>query len=210
MAKDFTFFLQQRTLQRFCTPPPFPTSKIRDSGSDGSNLVIVVLGDGYLQTEIDNGKYAADVARTLAEFENTSPWDQMLKATNIYRVDVPSNQSGADNENGIGNATKDTYFDTGFYTSGIPKLLSPSAFGGTRATQAADDAVGPGMWNQIIIVVNSTFYRGAGGLLTVTSVNPSGPLVAVHEVGHSFPDLADEYGGSITIYNGQPPLRTER
>lgn len=201
----FTFPLGKAKSARFNPPPPaFPTTKIRNTGADGARLVIVVMGDGYLQSEITSGKYPADVTRTLAAFEGASPWDQMLKATNIYRIDVPSNQSGADRENGATGTLKDTYFDTGYFTSGIAPLLSPSATGQSRAIAAADATVGPGLWDQIIIVVNSTVYGGAGGPLTVTSVNANGPLVAVHEVGHSFPGLADEYGGSITIYNGQP------
>ena len=205
LSGDFTFPLTTPKTRRFSPPPPvFPTTKLSDTGPDGSRLVIIVMGDGYRQAEIDSGKFAADVDRTLAAFETASPWDQMLRATNIYRVDVPSVQSGADFENGLGGVLKDTYFDTGFFSRGIPVLLAPSESGAARATAIADATAGAGLWDQIILVVNSTVYGGAGGPLTTASVNANGPRIAVHEVGHSFPGLADEYGGNIRIYDGLP------
>ncbi len=63
--------------------------------------------------------------------------------------------------------------------------------------------VGVGVWDQIIIVVNSPVYGGAGGLLSVNSTNPSGRLIPVHEVAHSLAGLADEYDTPTEIYNGQ-------
>lgn len=205
LSEDFTFALKSPKTRTYAPPPPsFPTTKIRDTGPDGSRLVIVVMGDGYHQSEINNGKFATDVDRTLAAFNSASPWDQMLKATNVYRVDVPSAQSGADLEGGLSGLLKNTYFDTSFYTRGIQQLLTPSDNGKSRAVAVADATAGAGIWDQIILVVNSTVYGGAGGPLTTASVNVHGPSIAVHEVGHSFPGLADEYGGDIRIYDGLP------
>ncbi len=99
---------------RFSPPPaPLAVTKIRDTGPDGSRLVLVVMGDGYVQSELDSGKFAQDTVETLAAFETASPWDQMLNATNVYRIDVASNQSGADFENaapGAGGVLRDTLF----------------------------------------------------------------------------------------------------
>ena len=94
-------------------PPPEPVSalKIRDTGPDGKRLVMVFLGDGYTRAELDSGKYAADVEKTLTSFHTARPWDQMIKGTNIYRVDIASNQSGADFDDGApgsGGTLKDT------------------------------------------------------------------------------------------------------
>ena len=61
------------------------------------------------------------------------------------------------------------------------------------------------MWDQIIIVVNSSNFGGAGGGLTVASANVNGLAIATHEAGHSFPGLADEYGGFLVPYIGPPP-----
>jgi hypothetical protein len=54
----------------------------------------------------------------------------------------------------------------------------------------------------LIVVANSTKYGGAGGSVSVNSVHPSGPAIPVHEVGHSFAALADEYESAGAIYSG--------
>jgi hypothetical protein len=51
--------------------------------------------------------------------------------------------------------------------------------------------------DRTLIMVNTTRYGGCGGSrATFAAGNASGPEIAVHELGHSFAGLADEYGGS--------------
>lgn len=182
-------------------------TKIQDTGADSNRLVIVVMGDGYLQSDITSGFYATAVDSTLSVFSASAPWGEMMKSTNIYRLDVASNESGADYEDDKpGKGTlKDTYFNSAFWTSNIERLLSTNATGKARAIAAADDYVGVGVWDQIIIVVNSSKYGGAGGTLAVNSTHKDGPAIAIHEVGHSLAGLADEYFTNGTTYNGNAP-----
>ena len=192
-------------------PAPGPTgvTKIQDNGPDGNRLVLVFVGDGYLEADILDGTYANHVSQTLAEFVKDSPWDEMMAVTSAYRIDVISNERGADYEDaspGAGGTLKDTYFNTGFWTGGIERLLSANATGRSRAFAAADSFVGAGMWDQIVMVVNSSKYGGSGGSIPVNSVHSSGPEISVHEVGHSFADLADEYVSYFgQTYPGGPP-----
>jgi hypothetical protein len=48
-------------------------------------------------------------------------------------------------------------------------------------------------WDLVLILVNSTKYGGSGGTFSVASTDPSAAQVAVHEIGHSFGNLNDEY-----------------
>ena len=48
-------------------------------------------------------------------------------------------------------------------------------------------------YDQVIILENTTHYGGSGGALATTSVHPSAPEIAIHEIGHSFAQLSDEY-----------------
>jgi hypothetical protein len=56
-------------------------------------------------------------------------------------------------------------------------------------------------WDLVLILVNSTKYGGSGGTFSVASTDPSAAQVAVHEIGHSFGNLRDEYypGASYMI-----------
>jgi len=212
LKDDFTFPLGGAAPKTFAPPPPDgPVSsvKIKDTGPDANRLVMVFVGDGYIQADLDNGAYAADVARTLAAFGNDRPWDEMLKVTNVYRINVLSNERGADYENaapGSGGILKDTYFQNRFYADNVTqRLLAPSATGTSRAIAAANSYVGVGNWDQIVMVVNSQVYGGSGGSIAVNSANVFGPAISVHEVGHSFAGLADEYDFPGTTYTGARP-----
>lgn len=56
-------------------------------------------------------------------------------------------------------------------------------------------------WDEIIVLVNDPVYGGAGGSISVTTTNASARLIVVHEYGHTFHRLADEY---TTAYPGFP------
>jgi len=73
-------------------------TKIRDTGPDGNRLVIVVMGDGYTSTNLGTGAFTTAAASLGASIEAKSPWNTLFAATNMYRIDVESNESGADNE----------------------------------------------------------------------------------------------------------------
>lgn len=172
---------------------PIGSYKFVDTGPDMERLVFVVVGDGYLREDIESGKYREDVEKTFEAFEDVSPWDDLLNAVNIYVVDVVSKERGASKEDGEDGTIKDTYFGTAFYHGGTKRLLYPQGDGVQLGRAAADEAVGVGVWDQIVMIVNSSEYGGSGGSISVHSMHRSGPAISVHEVGHSYGGLADEY-----------------
>ncbi|MDQ8182075.1 M64 family metallopeptidase [Pelagicoccus sp. SDUM812005] len=172
---------------------PVGSYLLRSTGEDSQRFVMVILGDGYLREDIDSGLYRDHAKRTLAAFAEVEPWGVLLQGTNVHVVEVASAERGASREDGANGTIKDTYFQTAFYQGGIERLLYPQGDGIALARQAADDAVGVGAWDQIVMMVNSTKYGGSGGSVAVHSMNVRGPRVSVHEVGHSYAGLADEY-----------------
>ncbi len=185
---------------------PVGSYRLHDTGEDSQRLVLVILGDGYLKEDIDSGLYREHAERTLAEFERLSPWDVLLEGTNVHVVEVVSTERGASNEDGAEGTIKDTYFQAAFHQSGIERLLFPQGDGSLLARRAADEAVGVGAWDQIIMMVNSTKYGGSGGSIAVHSMNINGPKISVHEVGHSYAGLADEYDyGNSETWSGSRP-----
>ncbi len=181
---------------------PVSSLKIRDVGPDDNRLVFVIMGDGYTAANLANGDFDADVQTVIAAFIGRAPWDVLFDAVNIYQISVESNEEGSDNDP-LG-TTVDTYLHSSFWVAGIERLLALEGPGYGRAVAAADAFVGVGMWDELVVVVNSTKYGGSGGSISVISVNGAAPEVLLHEIGHTFAGLADEYdyGGSA------PPTST--
>ncbi len=186
---------QQRPVQG-----PISVTKIRDTGPDNNRLVIVILGDGYTPASVSSGIYASHVGTLVSAFNATVPWNVMFNGTNIYRIDVESNENGADHD--PYGTFRDTYFNSSFWVAGIERLLAVDDPGYYRAITAADALVGPGMWDELVIQVNSSKYGGSGGAVSVVSAHSAGPQVVLHELGHTFAGLADEY---TSAYPGFPP-----
>ncbi len=169
-----------------------PYAKFLDNGSDSSQYVFVVLGDGYRASEI--AQFHDDAQRILGEVLNVSPWSEYASYINAYWVDVVSNESGADNPNT--GYYVDTALDATYWTSGIERLLT------VNTSKAFDAAMSAPTFDRVLVIVNDPLYGGSGGSLAVVSLASSAPEVAVHEIGHSFAGLADEYE---TPYPGYPP-----
>ena len=88
-----------------------------------------------------------------------------------------------------------TALDAAFCTAQVHRLLSANS---TKVMAAASSYPN---WDKIIVTVNDPVYGGAGGSFAVVSAESHAPLIAIHEVGHSFHGLADEYE---TPYPGFP------
>lgn len=165
-------------------------TKIVDNGPAADRFNLVLISDGYQASELAT---FATQAQDFADFLfNTPPFDTNCSAINVWRIDVASNQSGADDPaacvGGTG-ATANTYFDATFCGDGVIRRLL-TANGGTAI--AVLNAQIP-EWDQAPIVVNSTTYGGSGGGVGVTSISGTWENIAVHEFGHSAFGLADEY-----------------
>ncbi|UCC45079.1 MAG: hypothetical protein JSU65_03940, partial [Candidatus Zixiibacteriota bacterium] len=179
---------------------PLSVTKIRDTGPDANRLVIVVMGDGYTSANLLAGIFEDDATLFLNSFGSESPWDLLFGAVNVYRIDIESNEEGADHE--IYGVLKDTYLNSSFWVNGIERLLALNSTGYSRAYSAANSFVGTGVWDHILVLVNTDKYGGSGGTIAVTSMHPSAPDIILHELGHSFGQLADEYESA---YPGYPP-----
>jgi hypothetical protein len=188
---------------------PVGVRKAVDTGDDGNRLVMVVLGDGYTAADLAAGEFSNDVETLITAFQSTPPWGMFLEGANIYAIDVESNEQGADYEDASpdnGGTLKDTYFNSSFWCSNIERLLCITGDGYSKAYTAANNYVGAGVWDEIIVLVNSTKYGGSGGAIAVSSVNSAAPGVILHEFGHSFGHLADEYDyGGSGHYSGSDP-----
>jgi hypothetical protein len=164
------------------------------SGNLNRKVDIAVIAEGY--TESEKAKFSGDAKRLFDKLFSTAPYVKFKDRFNIWLVFVPSADSGPDNP-ARGKYSR-TAVDASFYTFGSQRYLM------TTDNRAIHDAVINVPHDQIYILVNEKEYGGGGifNFYNVTSVdNPSSDFVFVHEFGHGFAGLADEYYSSETGYD---------
>lgn len=169
---------------------PYELSPVSDSGrgrtlkgsETSSGLHLVILGDGYTAEEMS--KFREDARGFIDYMYADSGIEQHLSAWNIHMIETPSAESGADAD--VNEDTVDTYFNAGYNCGGIARLICVL----TRLSAETALAEYPN-YDEIAMIVNSDVFGGAGGFISI--YNRTSPEIAMHEMGHSFADLADEY-----------------
>lgn len=162
---------------------------VLDNGPASERWNLVIVAEGYREDELTS--FAASVDAFIERFSSTPPFDQLVSGVNVYRVDVASAESGADDPvvtgGGTGRTVR-TFFDATFGKDGVRRLL------------VVDDAlvlstVGDLLpaWHMIMVIVNSKIYGGSGGSVAVFSTADLADDIGIHEMGHTAFHLADEY-----------------
>jgi len=165
------------------------TTKIVDHGPASARWNVVILGDGYRATEI--ATYHSQVQDLVDTLYATPPFDELWCGINVFRVDVISTDSGADDPAACGGTggTARTYFDATFCGDGsIQRLLTVN---NATALSVAQSTVPESHFTMVL--VNSATYGGSGGAVATVSSHPSAVEIALHEMGDTAFGLADEY-----------------
>jgi hypothetical protein len=169
-------------------------TKIVDHGHNSQRFNIVIMGDGYQASE--QAKLATDVKAFVDLLRATAPYTDLWCGINVFRIDVVSTDSGADDPATCGDgstgsgATPRTYFDSTFCSDGnVRRLLS------CNDDTAHDLAVAQVPEVHIImVIVNTTEYGGSSdGRVAKFSTASSSAEIALHEMGHLAFGFADEY-----------------
>lgn len=180
----------------------FPSFVINKAGDPAVCLDIVFIPEGYTAAEMD--KFKADCARLADYLLKCSPFDEYSKKINISGVEAASLESGADIPGK--DIWKKTILNSSFYTFDVERYLT------TYDMKSVRDVAANVPYDQICIVANSQVY-GGGGIYNhyalFTSDNTYANYVFVHEFGHSFAGLGDEYYGSEVGYEDFYNLKIE-
>ena len=155
-------------------------------GSVEEAVDIVVLAEGY--TAAEEEKFWADAARARDALLGHEPFASRAGDFTIRAVFLPSQDSGPSVPRlGQWHSTvAGSHFDT-FYSD---RYLT------TSSMQKVHDALGTVPFEHIIVLVNTPVYGGGGIYNSVTimgSDHPTFSQVLVHEFGHAFGGLGDEY-----------------
>jgi hypothetical protein len=169
-------------------------TKVQYMGDPAGKVDLVFLAEGYTKDEQD--KFEADAKRFAESLFKTPPFDSRRNDFNIWAVGLISEESGTDSS-GKG-VFKNTALNSGYYTFGVDRYLT------TPDMKSIRDAVWNVPCDAIFILVNTDTY-GGGGMYNFYAMgsadHPQTPSVFVHELGHSFAGLADEYFSSTVAYD---------
>ena len=166
--------------------PANPYVTLQQAADTTNCIRIAYVAEGYTKDQMDDFINDCNIASE-ALFEH-EPFKTMKSSFNIVAVESPSLQSGTSvPHKGIWKPTAlGSHFDT-FYSQ---RYLT------TLHLKRLHDALACSPYEHIIVLVNTEQY-GGGGIynsynLSSTKGNYFRPVV-VHEFGHSFGALADEY-----------------
>jgi hypothetical protein len=170
---------------------PAPLIPIQKMGDPATKVDLLLLGDGY--TARETKKFVADARRLVAVLFATSPFKEHRNDFNVWGLCPPAAQSG------ISRPSTGVYRDS---------LATYDAFGSERYVLSFDNRAlrkvaqfAP--YEFIEILANGRTY-GGGGIFnlysTVAVDNAFANYVFVHEFGHHFAGLADEYYTSAVSY----------
>lgn len=170
-----------------------PYTVLQQAADTSRCIHLAFLAEGYRTEEME--VFVADAQRAMDALFAHEPYKSMREYFHIVAVKSPSAESGA-SEPGKGiwrNTALGSHWDTNY----SERYLT------TSHLKDMHDLLAGTPYEHIIVLVNSDRYGGGGilnsYLLSTTHNKWSAPVV-VHEFGHSFAALADEYA-----YEGDEP-----
>lgn len=170
--------------------------------STSHQINVVILAEGYKASEMD--KFRKHAAITCQQIFAHSPFNKLQDKFNFYAVETISKDSGVSvPRTGV---WKETAFHSHFDTFYSDRYLT------TSNIKDIHDAIAGIPYANIIILANTEVYGGGGifnAYTLTTTGHPEFKPVVVHEFGHSFAGLADEYYYEGDVLNSTYPHSLE-
>ncbi|MCI0570062.1 MAG: IgA Peptidase M64, partial [Myxococcaceae bacterium] len=172
---------------------PGPLLALQKSGPPEDKVDLLLLGDGY--TAAERGKFEQDARRLMEVLFRYSPFKERRSDFNVWGLVPPSEESGVSRPS------------TGIHRRSRVGATY-DAFGAERyvltfENRSMRDVASFAPYEHVEILVNGQTYGGGGifGLYsTVAAGSEWAPYLFVHEFGHHFAALADEYYTSESVY----------
>jgi len=174
-------------------PYKYNSIKFLYNGDPSSKVDIVVIPEGYTKDEMD--KFKKDLEKFVNALFGSSPFRENKNNFNIWAVEAPSEESGTDIPRK--DIWKNTIVNSSFYTFDTERYLM------TEDNKTLRNLAGNVPYDLIYIIVNTSKY-GGGAIYNYYSVcvsdNENFEYLVVHEFGHGFAGLGDEYYTSQVSY----------
>lgn len=160
--------------------------QIHGGGNYESRIDVAIIGDGY--SARDQQKFHSDALRAVTAIMNHEPFKSMENRFNFIAVSSISRDSGVSIPHA--DKWKDTSFSSHYDTFYSKRYLTTSSMRSLYHQLAGIP------FEHIIVLANTGEYGGGGiynSLVIASSDHPTFEVVLVHEFGHGFGGLADEY-----------------
>lgn len=170
---------------------------LQKAGDSADKVDFLILGDGY--TAAERGKFEAQARKVMDLLFQQSPFKEHRSAFNVWALCPPSKESGISRPS------------TGVHKR-TPLGTTYDAFGSERYVLTFDnrawrDIAAQAPYEFVEILTNSDTY-GGGGIHNLYSTASAGNstigYLFVHEFGHHFAGLADEYYTSDVAVTNSP------
>ena len=162
----------------------FDVDTLSMKGSIDNMINVVFLPDGYTENELE--KFIEDAHWMMDALFGKQPYPAYRGYFNCFAIKVPSEVSGAANDP---DSLINNYFGSTFNTSGIWRLVVPQR--SDRVQSVLQNNLP--QYDQVVMIVNDSRYGGSGGWIATSTTHVDGPEICIHELGHSFGGLSDEY-----------------
>lgn len=203
---------KQSRKNRFSTVKQYVTNEYETYFFNGAGKVnLVILGDGFTKEDLlDKGSYQQMAHKLIDHIFSIEPYKTYKSFFNAYIFYTESNDRGILRGKGpaMGESTRpsdsvSTYFESSYDSYGLNTLKD-------KCYQAAEQIPGLDADKAMIcLVLNDKKYGGMTWMNTSGRAIPICPMsdlaepfafynLVMHETGHAFAKLADEYGGNAT------------
>ncbi len=171
----------------------FRVDTLFKGGNMDNRVNIVILGDGFTDAEMP--KFRNEASQFASFFLGYEPYNHYKNYFNFYCIRTPSRESGITNpgtapdrypDQPVG--TKNTFFGATFGLS-IHRLVTVGKYDvlyNVLATNLPN-------YDLVVVLANTPWYGGSGGSIAVHTLDANANTIGVHEIGHTFAHLNDEY-----------------
>jgi len=180
----------------------YPSFDVQVKGDPAQKVDVVILPEGYSSAQM--GEFINDCQQFVKDFFTVAPYSNNQDQFNFRAILAPSEQSGADiPPDGI---WKNTILNASYYTFDSERYLM------TTDNKSVRDLAANAPYDQIYILVNSPKYGGGAiynDYCVAVNSNKQSAKILIHEFGHGFAGLADEYYNDTTTYGAFYNLKIE-
>ena len=165
---------------------PAPHQYLMKNGGPEECIDVVIVAEGYTEAEVE--QFYLDAHTAMEAILGHKPFDRYKGSFNFVAVALPSQDSGV-SVPGSGE-WKNTALKAHFNTFYMDRYLT------TLRLKNLHDSLSGIPYEHIVILANTDTYGGGGiynSYTLTTAGHPAFKPVVVHEFGHSFAGLADEY-----------------
>lgn len=181
-------------------PPPAraPLLTIQERGHPADKVDLLILGDGYTPAEM--GKFRADAGRMVEALFSVSPFSERRDDFNVWAMAPVAARSGVSRPSS--GLQRHTQLRTRYDAFRSERYVL------TFDNRALRDIAAHAPYEFVQILVNNETYGGGGvyGMYATAAADSAwADYLFVHEFGHHFAALADEYFTSPVVYQARNP-----